>query len=133
MACSNCPCPDFCLQRQDFCNLASKSPPDETALRHICARSKMTSTPRPADASFPSLMVQAGNALGALGRAAGAVLTGQAVLVPPEELSKREGECETCEHMLGDRCKLCGCWYRTKIRLAGESCPMVPPKWTAYQ
>jgi hypothetical protein len=81
---------------------------------------------------FPSLATQAANALGAIGRVVGAVATGQAVMVSQEVLEKRRDECETCENMIGDRCKLCGCWYQKKIRLATESCPMNPPRWSAY-
>jgi hypothetical protein len=132
MACGNCPCPDVCLQRQDFCDLAAKSPPVEIELRHICARSKLSLSPRAPDASVPPLATQIVYAAGALGRVVSAVATGQAVKVSQEVLDKRRGACETCENMLGDRCKLCGCWYQTKIRLATESCPMSPPKWTAY-
>ena len=133
MVCGNCPCPDVCLQRQDFCDLAAKRPHDEVAMRHICARSKMTSTPRSANAEFPSLMVQAGNLAGAIGRAAGAVLTGQAVKVSQEVLNERQAECKKCENMIGDRCVLCGCWYRQKVKLATESCPMNPPRWKAIK
>jgi hypothetical protein len=41
VACEHCPCPDVCLQRQDFCNMASRSPKIEREIIHICERSKM--------------------------------------------------------------------------------------------
>jgi len=44
----------------------------------------------------------------------------------PKEIERRRRICETCEHFLpgaGGRCKLCGCFYRAKIRLKNERCP----------
>jgi hypothetical protein len=90
------------------------------------------SQPNVVAAEFPSLATQAGNALGALGRAVGAAASGQFVWAPAEVVEERQNECETCENMLGDRCKICGCWYRQKIKLARESCPMSQPRWKAY-
>jgi hypothetical protein len=86
----------------------------------------------PETASFPSIAVQAGNALGALGRAAGAAVTGQFVWVPAEVRDARWAQCMTCEHLVNDRCKLCGCFFAKKIRLATEACPDKPPRWGAY-
>jgi hypothetical protein len=104
----------------------------EAYFDHKRAREKislMASQPEPVPGSFPPIMIQAGNAVAAAGRVIGAVVTGQPVLVPPEVLEARRSECETCENLLNGRCKLCGCPYEKKIRLATEECPMVPPKW----
>jgi hypothetical protein len=101
---------------------------------HEIWRARMTEkvTGVRAPASLPPVGIQIGTALGALGRAAAASLTGQFVWVPPEILDERRSECVVCPHLVNDRCKLCGCYYATKIRLATESCPATPKKWTAY-
>lgn len=46
---------------------------------------------------------------------------------PPEELTKRQGLCNTCEHFTGHRCQLCGCFTEAKQRMATEKCPI--GKW----
>jgi hypothetical protein len=80
-----------------------------------------------ADDSFPTLLEQAGNALGAVGRVATAVMHGEPVKVSPEERDRRWGLCMTCVNLVDDRCKLCGCHFRPKIELAPERCPI--GKW----
>jgi len=59
-----------------------------------------------------------------------------------EVIKARLAICETCPHWhaakgwkpdgirreLG-RCRLCGCAYKRKVSLAGESCPDNPPRW----
>lgn len=121
MSCDKCPCPDICLGRPDFCNWASS---DDTSKHfHICERSRI------AAAQFPPLATQAANALGALGRVARAAVTGQALKADESVVDARRATCAACEHMVGSRCKLCGCALAAKILLATEKCP--EGKWSA--
>ena len=101
---------------------------------HEIWRARMTekATGVRAPASFPPVGIQIGNALGALGRAAGAALTGGFVWVPAEVRDARWAQCMICEHLINDRCNLCGCFFGKKIRLATEACPDKPPRWEAY-
>jgi hypothetical protein len=101
---------------------------------HTRMRAKISAMARePEGASFPPVITQIGNGLVAIGRVAGAALKGQSVWVPLEALEERRSECMTCDQLVGERCKLCGCFYNKKIRLANEACPMSPPKWTDYK
>ncbi len=79
--------------------------------------------------SYPSLLSQARNALGALGRVVGAALAGEPIRVSPEEHGRRWAICVACENLTGDKCKLCGCHMKAKTALAQERCPLDPPKW----
>jgi Family of unknown function (DUF6171) len=78
---------------------------------------------------FPSLAAQAGNALGALGRAAGQLLNGGPVLVDTEELERRLAICRACDQYRDGRCLRCGCAVALKARLESETgkCPLL--KW----
>lgn len=86
-----------------------------------------------AASEYPSLARQAYNATLAAGRAAGALATGQAVVVPPEVAAERLAICKSCDRYDADkqRCKACGC-YNMKMNLAQEQCPLNPPKWLRY-
>jgi hypothetical protein len=100
---------------------------------HLRMREKISLMARePAPASFPPAGVQIGNALGAIGRAAHAAVSGQPVFVPNEVRDERWAQCMTCVNLVNDRCRLCGCYFAKKITLATESCPMSPPRWGAY-
>ena len=35
-------------------------------------------------------------------------------------MAKRRKVCESCEHLKGGSCELCGCWYSQKVKLASE-------------
>lgn len=48
-------------------------------------------------------------------------------ITQPEELTKRQDTCNTCEHFTGSKCKLCGCFAEIKMRMASEKCPV--GKW----
>ena len=102
----------------------------EAYFDHKRMREKITAMAH--ETEFPSLATQAGNALGALGRAAGQLLSGGPVLVPNEVRDERWGQCMTCENLVNDRCRLCGCYFAKKITLAAERCPMNPPRWLEY-
>jgi hypothetical protein len=100
---------------------------------HVRMREKISTMAAQSEgASFPPVITQIGNGLVALGRVAGAALRGKSVWVPTEVLEERRAECKSCDQLVNDRCKLCGCFYEKKIRLATESCPMNPPRWSAY-
>lgn len=50
------------------------------------------------------------------------------------EIERRLSLCLACEHVkatLGvvNRCDLCGCAIKAKIRIKGEACPANPPRW----
>jgi hypothetical protein len=122
MKCSNCPCPDICLQWDAFCTQAAKVPQVPNEIKHICNRSAMGAKPEPA-----TIGQQAYNVAGAIGRVAAAALTGQQVRVDDETLAARRATCETCDHLKGPKCDLCGCYYSVKITLATERCPI--GKW----
>lgn len=42
-------------------------------------------------------------------------------------IAERKAICEGCEHLKGNTCDLCGCWYSQKVKLAHETCPA--SKW----
>jgi hypothetical protein len=112
--------------------VSDENPECEKWRRKITEMASDIRNPKPKPRLQPSIAVQAGNAIGALGRAAHAAVSGQPVLVPPEVRDKRWAQCMTCVNLVNDRCRLCGCFFAKKIQLATESCPMSPPKWTAY-
>ena len=85
----------------------------------------ITFSPRPAN-SRP-LTTQAGNLAGAIGRVVKAAATGEPIRVTPEQRDQRWGLCMTCDQLVNNRCKLCGCRFEAKIKLATERCPI--GKW----
>lgn len=75
--------------------------------------------------------------MGAVGRAAGAVLRGEPVLAPAGVVAERRGICLPCEFnghrdSGGIRCEKCGC-AGLKLELATERCPLDPPRWSAVE
>lgn len=44
-----------------------------------------------------------------------------------EEQASTLAICQSCEHFDADKCGLCGCWLRQKIKMATENCPI--QKW----
>jgi hypothetical protein len=88
------------------------------------ARVKNAST---GSGQFPPVARQIKTASNALIRAAGALLTGQKVKAPEAVIEERKAICGGCEFLKDNRCLKCGCWYKTKITLATESCP--EKKW----
>jgi hypothetical protein len=89
---------------------------------HICARSRIALEP-PVD--YPSLVAQAGNALGAAARF---VASGFAT-VDRAEFDRRKGICLACEFYRenDDRCLKCGCYLAVKPWGVREHCPI--DKW----
>ena len=45
--------------------------------------------------------------------------------------AKRWDECSKCEHLtsLTKQCKLCYCFMKLKIHVAGAKCADKPPRW----
>jgi hypothetical protein len=81
---------------------------------------------------YPSMATIAGNALKAVGRVAMAAAKGEPIRVSAEVLEQRRGICRACPYhdAARDRCRKCGC-SGIKLTLATESCPDVPPRWSA--
>lgn len=81
--------------------------------------------------AYPPMMEQAGNVLGAAGRAMGAAVTGQQVMRSAEEQAACLAICRDCEHFVAaeERCAVCGCVMAFKVKLATEHCPLSEPKW----
>lgn len=137
--CTTCPIAGPCVQEwtghSTYCDwtarggnylrrveeLSAAGPPEPEPMRTAPA----------APAEYPSLLTQAGNALGALARVVGAVVTGQAVAVDAAEQARRLEICRACDQFdaVQQRCRICGCVNGWKARLATEHCPLVPPKW----
>jgi hypothetical protein len=53
-------------------------------------------------------------------------------IAPDEVIESRRRTCEACERWNHGQCSACGCYTLDKTRLARESCPETPPKWTQY-
>jgi hypothetical protein len=87
--------------------------------------------PRSADASFPPALTMAGNAMGAIGRAAGQLLSGGKLRVDDVEFERRMTICRACPEYdpVSVRCKKCSCFLNYKARLQSETgqCPL--GKW----
>ena len=77
--------------------------------------------------SFPPAATQAVNAIAAVGRGGLAAVTRNVVFVSDPILKERETVCSTCDQLKDNRCLKCGCFYKKKIRLATEECPL--KKW----
>lgn len=79
--------------------------------------------------SFPPLVQQMRNAIGAVSRLGGAIVHGNQVKATEEEVAKRQAICDGCEYYAKDsqRCQKCGCFLKIKIKLETEHCPI--QKW----
>lgn len=124
--CDGCPAKGYCRRLPAYCAWAAGDPPDPRKLDHIREASG-----RALRAGYPPLRTQARNVLAAAGRLAATIVTGRAVLVPPEVLAERSALCMACDYNAhrdtgGIRCMKCGC-TGAKTRLATEACPI--GKW----
>lgn len=108
--------------------LTADDHPDKEVWRH-----RMIEQATGVPAEFPSLATQAVNAMGAAGRAVGAFLTGQAVMVDQAEHDRRMAICEACPELDRERnkCRACGCYLSIKPWGARESCPR--GKWVPIE
>lgn len=118
--------------KPDYRKLCGEDHPQHAAWRaRMCAKLGVASSPAaqtPA-ATMPSLLHQARNVAGAMGRVVAAAARGEKIQVGEEEQTRRLAICQACEFLVGDRCSKCGCIGRWKGRLATEHCPLNPPKW----
>lgn len=126
--CDRCPARGYCRRLPAYCGWAAEEPADPRKLDHIREASARATRP-------PSPGVRARNVLAAASRAALAVVTGHAVIVPAGVLAERSDLCLSCEfNMLresgGIRCAKCGC-TGAKVRLATEACPI--GKWGRWE
>lgn len=76
-------------------------------------------------ADFPPLAEQARNLAGAVVRF---VASGLARSTDAEQ-ARRMAICGGCDRFAGGRCRECGCSLAFKVAMAGEHCPLDPPKW----
>lgn len=55
-------------------------------------------------------------------------------VAPEAVIQERYRICEKCPFNQFGKCihEGCGCFVGSKIRVASESCPMTPPKWTPF-
>ena len=118
-------------KHERFRALCAEDHPDHAAHRaRVVAMATGT-----APVAYPSVGRQAANLMGAIGRAAGAIVSGDPVLVPPEILAARKLICGACPNFdpAAGRCRLCGCWTDQKQRLATEACPDAPRRWDRWE
>lgn len=117
---------------EKYRELTADSHPD-----HLIWRSRITEMvtgiAQPVPVRFPPIAAQAGNAIGALGRAAGQLLSGGQLRVDDTEFERRMTICRACPEYdpASVRCKKCSCFLNLKARLSSENgmCPLNPPKW----
>lgn len=83
--------------------------------------------PGASEASYPPVMEQVGNAIGA----AAAFVASGGVMVDDAERSRRLLICAECTHYDASqrRCRLCGCRLNLKARIASQHCPDKPSRW----
>src|SRR5687767_9561689 len=87
----------------------------------------------PGEPELPSLIVQAGNLIGAGARVVRAVVKRETVRVPQEVESERRAVCAVCPKFRKSdgRCSKCGCgtsgYILDKLKYATEQCPDQPP------
>jgi hypothetical protein len=89
---------------------------------------EMATGKAPTPEGFPGLFTQAGNALGAIGRAAGQLLSGGQLRVDDSEFERRMTLCRACPEYdpVSVRCRKCSCFLNLKARLESETgqCPL---------
>jgi hypothetical protein len=51
-------------------------------------------------------------------------------VVPPAQHETRYSKCQPCQYYRGFLCQKCMCIAYLKTKLATETCPDVPPRWT---
>ena len=45
----------------------------------------------------------------------------------------RLSRCRECDHLLEGMCRICGCYVELRAVMKKNICPMVHPRWTAYE
>lgn len=81
---------------------------------------------RPAP-EMPPLAEQAANAASALVRVTKATIRREPVRADLVVIQARQAICEACPELVKGKCAKCGCFYKIKILLATEQCPI--GKW----
>mgnify|MGYP006276806743 CR=1 FL=1 len=78
---------------------------------------------------MPSLRVVANNAVNAAVRVANNIIANKQVFADDSTVENRKSICNNCEFLNTEkqRCSKCGCYYKTKIKLQSETCPI--NKW----
>ncbi|HYG67498.1 MAG TPA: DUF6171 family protein, partial [Anaeromyxobacteraceae bacterium] len=73
----------------------------------------------------PTLRARVAGVAGAVVDAAAAIVTGDEVVVAPDEYARRLAVCAACPmwNETAGRCRVCGCFTRAKASLARASCP----------
>lgn len=77
--------------------------------------------------AMPPITEQARNALMAARRLANAAIRGEKVKASEEKVKERQAICDACEFKKDNRCQKCGCFWKVKIALETETCPI--NKW----
>ena len=54
----------------------------------------------------------------------------EAVRAPEDVYRARLDVCQGCPELMNGTCRLCGCYVETRAAKRGQSCPMVPARWT---
>lgn len=108
--------------------LCADAHPDHAAYRRLVIE-LATGTP----AEYPPLITQASSVVGAIGRAAAAILAGEPVLAPRDVVRARQALCLICPEYdaCAARCRLCGCRTAAKQQLATELCPI--GRWERHE
>lgn len=61
-------------------------------------------------------------------------MTGKEVFVPDEVYNSRMSICRACPQFDAkmERCRMCGCGAKRKLKLANQHCPLNEPKWGTW-
>ncbi len=80
---------------------------------------------------MPGPIQQAKNLAGFAKDAVKKAVTTGSVKVPETQAEIRFDICKKCPNFdpKKNRCKLCGCLMKTKVKFSAASCPDKPPRW----
>lgn len=53
--------------------------------------------------------------------------------VSDEVYEARLAECRTCKNLLSGMCRICGCYVELRAAMKKNPCPMVRPRWEAWE
>jgi hypothetical protein len=97
-----------------------------------CGKATPPNTPNPAKPRplpMPPLKTQVVNAASAASRVISNIINRHSIKAPDDIIASRKEVCNGCEFLdnTRDRCSKCGCYYKMKITLRSERCPI--GKW----